>query len=83
MTCAASFVTDHFQPHLLVVDDTPTHIEILPDALEPDYDVSFCTLNLLDVMTPAMEGYEGMPAPEKQRVGPAQPHTAGAASAHR
>ncbi|MES2049156.1 MAG: diguanylate cyclase [Pseudomonadota bacterium] len=63
-----------YRPQLLIVDDTPANIEILLDALERDYEVTFSTsglealqliaesetpdLILLDVMMPEMDGYE-------------------------
>lgn len=66
--------TDKHRDHLLIVDDTPTNIEILLDALESEYEVMFATsgaealrlvseseapdLILLDVMMPEMDGYE-------------------------
>lgn len=67
--------TQHsYRPQLLIVDDTPANIEILLDALERDYEVTFSTsgsealqliadtetpdLILLDVMMPEMDGYE-------------------------
>ncbi len=59
--------------HILIVDDTPTNIEILLGMLEEDYDLSFATsgrqalalaatqyppdIILLDVMMPEMDGY--------------------------
>jgi two-component system sensor histidine kinase/response regulator len=62
------------RPSLLLVDDTPTNIEILVNLLKADYDLTVATrgaqalqvlakvkhidLVLLDVMMPEMDGYE-------------------------
>lgn len=59
--------------HILIIDDTPTNIEILLSILEEEYDLSFATsghralellargqkpdIILLDVMMPEMDGY--------------------------
>jgi diguanylate cyclase (GGDEF)-like protein len=61
------------RPTVLIVDDTPTNIEILSEALSTEYEVLFATngqdalnvafdatpdLILLDVMMPEMDGYQ-------------------------
>jgi diguanylate cyclase (GGDEF)-like protein len=61
------------RPTILIVDDTPTNIEILSEALNAEYEVLFATngqdalnvafdagpdLILLDIMMPEMDGYQ-------------------------
>jgi CheY-like chemotaxis protein len=60
--------------HILIVDDTPTNLEVLLDILDQDYDVGVATcgeqvlellkqhrrpeLTLLDIMMPGLDGYQ-------------------------
>jgi PAS domain S-box-containing protein len=65
--------TDH-PAHILIVDDTPTNLEVLLEILDQDYDVSIASsgdqaleflqqgalpeLILLDVLMPGLDGYQ-------------------------
>ena len=61
------------RPHVLIVDDVPSNVQVLAEALKQDYEVYFATsgeqaiemaisqridLMLLDIMMPEVDGFE-------------------------
>ena len=67
------------RPMILIVDDVPTNVQILAEALSSEYRIKVASngvdalkiaqrerpdLILLDVMMPEMDGFEVVPTPE-------------------